>query len=91
VSVKVIKFAPGLRPVIKHQEHDQSTHGSWANSSERSAKEIEVQQRITDVKVGSFERDKYDDDDKNLYQKIEAKYKTKDGKTYLLSQENTVQ
>lgn len=88
MSVKVIKFAPGLRPVIKHQEHDQSTHGSWANSSERSAKEIEVQQRITDVKVGSFERDKYDDDDKNLYQKIEAKYKTKDGKTYLLSQEN---
>lgn len=88
MSVKVIKFAPGLRPVIKHQEHDQSTHGSWANSSERSAKEIEVQQRITDVKVGSFERDKYDDDDKNLYQKIEAKYKTQDGKTYLLSQEN---
>jgi hypothetical protein len=84
----VIKFEPGLRPVIKHQEHDQSSHGSWASSSERSAKEIEVQQRITDVKVGSFERDKYDDDDKNLYQKIEAKYKTKDGKTYLLSQEN---
>jgi hypothetical protein len=84
----VIRFEPGLRPVIKHQEHDQSTHGSWANSSERSAKEIEVQQRITDVKIGSFERDKYDEDDKNLYQKIEAKYKTKDGKTYLLSQEN---
>jgi hypothetical protein len=84
----VIKFEAGLRPVIKHQEHDQSSHGSWANSSERSATEIEVQQRITDVKVGDFERDKYDDDDKNLYQKIEAKYKTKDGKTYLLSQEN---
>jgi hypothetical protein len=76
------------KAVQKHQEHDQSSHGSWANSSERSAKEIEVQQRITDVKVGDFERDKYDDDDKNLYQKIEAKYKTKDGKTYLLSQEN---
>jgi hypothetical protein len=26
----VIKFAAGLRPVIKHQEHDQKTHGSWA-------------------------------------------------------------
>ena len=84
----VIRFEAGLRPILKHQEHDQSSHGSWANSSERSAKEIEVQQRITDVKIGSFERDKYDEDDKNLYQKIEAKYKTKDGKTYLLSQEN---
>lgn len=30
MSVKVIRFAPGLRPVIKHQEHDQSTHGNWA-------------------------------------------------------------
>jgi len=28
--MKVIKFAPGLIPVFKHQEHDQSTHGSWA-------------------------------------------------------------
>jgi putative metallohydrolase (TIGR04338 family) len=26
----VIKFEPGLRPVIKHQEHDQKTHGNWA-------------------------------------------------------------
>jgi putative metallohydrolase (TIGR04338 family) len=47
----VIKFEAGLRPVIKHQEHDQSSHGSWANSSERSAKEIEVQQRITNMKI----------------------------------------
>jgi hypothetical protein len=28
----VIKFAPGLKPVLKHQEHDQSTHGNWADS-----------------------------------------------------------
>jgi putative metallohydrolase (TIGR04338 family) len=28
--MKVIKFAPGLIPVLKHEEHDQSTHGSWA-------------------------------------------------------------
>jgi hypothetical protein len=26
----VIKFEPGLRPVVKHQEHDQSSHGNWA-------------------------------------------------------------
>ena len=32
----VIKFDAGLRPVFKHQEHDQSTHGSWANGSESS-------------------------------------------------------
>jgi ribosomal protein S18 acetylase RimI-like enzyme len=30
--MKVIKFAPGLIPVLKHQDHDQSTHGSWADS-----------------------------------------------------------
>jgi hypothetical protein len=28
--VKVIKFAPGLVPVLKHGEHDQSSHGNWA-------------------------------------------------------------
>lgn len=28
--MKVIKFAPGLVPVLKHQEHDQSSHGNWA-------------------------------------------------------------
>jgi hypothetical protein len=32
--MKVIKFAPGLIPVLKHQEHDQSTHGSWAEGSQ---------------------------------------------------------
>jgi len=28
----VVKFAPGLRPVLKHQQgsHDQKTHGAWA-------------------------------------------------------------
>jgi hypothetical protein len=28
--MKVIKFAPGLIPVLKHGEHDQSSHGNWA-------------------------------------------------------------
>ena len=32
--MKVIKFAPGLIPVLKHQEHDQSSHGSWADGSQ---------------------------------------------------------
>jgi hypothetical protein len=26
----VIRFEAGLRPILKHQEHDQSTHGNWA-------------------------------------------------------------
>lgn len=26
----VIKFEAGLRPVLKHGEHDQSSHGNWA-------------------------------------------------------------
>lgn len=26
----VIRFQPGLKPVMKHQDHDQSSHGNWA-------------------------------------------------------------
>lgn len=26
----IIRFQPGLKPVVKHQQHDQSSHGSWA-------------------------------------------------------------
>lgn len=26
-----ITFEPGLKPIIKHQQHDQKTHGSWAS------------------------------------------------------------
>jgi hypothetical protein len=29
-ALRVIRFEAGLIPVLKHQEHDQSTHGSWA-------------------------------------------------------------
>lgn len=31
--MKVIKFAPGLIPVLKHGEHDQKTHGNWATGT----------------------------------------------------------
>ena len=31
--MKVIKFAPGLIPVLKHGTHDQKTHGNWAHGS----------------------------------------------------------
>jgi hypothetical protein len=44
--MKVIKFAPGLIPVFKHQEHDQSTHGSWATgqTGDASTRELLLQQ-----------------------------------------------
>jgi hypothetical protein len=38
--MKVIKFAPGLIPVLKHQEHDQSSHGNWAEGSQGSVTEL---------------------------------------------------
>ena len=28
----VVRFAPGLMPVLKHDDHDQLSHGSWARS-----------------------------------------------------------
>jgi len=35
MSVQVIRFAPGLKPVLKHEGggHDQSSHGNWADGS----------------------------------------------------------
>jgi hypothetical protein len=29
----VIRFEAGLRPILKHGDHDQKTHGSWANNN----------------------------------------------------------
>ena len=31
-AYKVIRFEAGLIPILKHQEHDQSTHGNWAKA-----------------------------------------------------------
>lgn len=28
----IVRFEPGLRPVLKHGSHDQSSHGNWARS-----------------------------------------------------------
>jgi len=40
-TLKVIYFDYGLKPVLKHGEHDQSTHGSWATGrSEEDIKRI---------------------------------------------------
>jgi len=38
--MKVIKFQPGLIPVLKHQEHDQSSHGNWAEGSQGTTTEL---------------------------------------------------
>ena len=82
--MKVIKFAPGLIPVLKHGEHDQKTHGSWANSSERSAKEIEVQQRITQIEHQSYPVD----EDGMSSNRVTAIYETKDGTKIKLLHDN---
>jgi GNAT superfamily N-acetyltransferase len=41
-TLKVIRFAPGLKPVIKHGEHDQSTHGNWANQGYTAEEEARI-------------------------------------------------
>jgi hypothetical protein len=32
-SRTIVRFQPGLKPIIKHQSHDQSSHGNWASGS----------------------------------------------------------
>jgi hypothetical protein len=60
----VIKFEPGLRPVFKHQEHDQSSHGSWATGSSESSldampyewkPEFKEKERLTSKELSSKE------------------------------------
>jgi hypothetical protein len=50
--MKVIKFQPGLIPVLKHQEHDQASHGNWADGSQGSATELSDNE-ISDIISGS--------------------------------------
>jgi hypothetical protein len=52
--MKVIKFAPGLIPVLKHGEHDQKDHGNWATGSQGSVSELadnEIQNIIHNTKT----------------------------------------
>jgi hypothetical protein len=39
-KIKVIRFQAGLKPVIKHEQHDQSTHGSWARGNTANEEEL---------------------------------------------------
>jgi GNAT superfamily N-acetyltransferase len=42
----VIKFQPGLRPLIKHETHDQSTHGNWAGTRSSTGFGAEKEKQI---------------------------------------------
>jgi hypothetical protein len=46
--VIIVKFAPQLKPVLKHETHDQSSHGSWAEGS-KGATSILSDDEIRDV------------------------------------------
>jgi hypothetical protein len=46
--MKVIKFAPGLIPVLKHGTHDQKTHGNWAEGSQGTSTELSANE-IADI------------------------------------------
>ena len=61
MSVQVIRFAPGLKPVLKHLPggHEQKDHGSWAVGggigylSESTAKEIEDSTKLFQEIMGA--------------------------------------
>ena len=60
MTSEVIRFAPGLKPVLKHQQgtHDQAAHGAWAKGSglregwsQRSKEQVlaEMQSRLRGI------------------------------------------
>jgi GNAT superfamily N-acetyltransferase len=55
-TLKVIYFDYGLKPVIKHGEHDQSEHGNWATG--RSEEDVERISRMKDRGPSIEELDK---------------------------------
>jgi hypothetical protein len=63
--MKVIKFAPGLVPVLKHGTHDQKDHGNWATGSQGSVSELSNDE-IRDVISNSNTVDE-------MYQKVAAR------------------
>ena len=53
--MNVIKFAPGLIPVLKHEEHDQSSHGNWAGETSATISENEVYAKYQGLKLEDME------------------------------------
>lgn len=46
----VVKFAPGLRPVLKHGTHDQRSHGNWARGGKGAMLSITPEQARANAK-----------------------------------------
>lgn len=46
---KIIRFAPGLKPVFKHGEGDQSPHGNWARNQGFSQEEADRIENMRDL------------------------------------------
>lgn len=53
-QAKVIRFAPGLKPILKHLEgqHDQASHGSWASGRWQVAQNIKNEMATGDLMSG---------------------------------------
>lgn len=73
--MKVIKFAPGLVPVLKHGNHDQSSHGSWATGGlHEVASEIIFRAGVgTKVDLGNYPLNRKDNPDDPHGFKTDAK------------------
>lgn len=57
----VIRFEPGLRPILKHQEHDQSSHGNWADGSSGSGVDAMPYEWKPKIKTPSDTSTKFED------------------------------
>ena len=58
-KIKVIRFQAGLKPVFKHEQHDQSSHGSWANGqTSKGIDENEIFSRYKDFALSDMESSK---------------------------------
>jgi GNAT superfamily N-acetyltransferase len=70
-TLKVIYFDYGLKPVLKHGEHDQSEHGNWARGyTEDEVKRIEAMDKvgpsIDELNTLLKGKKEYTDEDKTL-------------------------
>jgi len=65
-------------------QHDQSSHGDWAHSNDRSPKEQEIQQRISNVKVILPNKNETND----FINSVTAEYSSPSGQTIYLMQDN---
>ena len=68
MTVVRVRFQPGLKPVVKHQQHDQQSHGNWASSTEiESLDYIPDSESQPDLYSDDFFREENDQNIANLY------------------------